>query len=69
LLGSLFLGESFSFCPISADGNDDGALNISDVVFLLSTLFSGGSSPSAPWPDCGPDPTPDFLRCYGYSCP
>jgi hypothetical protein len=69
LLGWLFLGQEMGYCPVAADGNDDGSLNISDVVFLLNAFFGGGPPPYAPWPDCGPDPTPDLLRCYGYSCP
>ena len=69
LLGWLFLGDEFGYCPIAGDSNDDSALNISDVIFTLNALFGSGAPPSAPWPDCGPDPTPDFLRCYEYPCP
>ena len=69
LLGWLFLGADFGSCPITGDVNDDSSLNISDVVYSLNALFGIGPAPSAPWPDCGNDPTPDFLRCYEYSCP
>ncbi len=69
LLGWLFLGSEFGSCPIAGDFNDDSSLNISDVIYGLNALFGIGAVPAAPWPDCGPDPTPDFLRCYEYSCP
>ena len=69
LLGWLFMGADFGTCPIAGDVNDDSSLNISDVIYALNALFGIGSPPSAPWPDCGNDPTPDFLRCYEYSCP
>jgi len=69
LLQVLFLGGNSSFCPSASDGNDDSSTNISDVVYLLNGLFSGGNAPSLPYPDCGPDPTNDLLRCYGYPCP
>ncbi|MGE4619584.1 MAG: hypothetical protein AAEJ04_07230, partial [Planctomycetota bacterium] len=69
ILEWLFFGEEFSFCPTAADGNDDGFINLSDVVYLLNAFFLSGSLPEAPWPDCGPDPTSDFLRCYDYPCP
>ena len=69
ILAWLFLGNDIGFCPIAADGNDDGSLNVSDVIYILNAFFLGGLPPSAPWPDCGPDPTPDLLRCYDYPCP
>ena len=69
ILAWLFLGDDIGFCPIAADGNDDGSLNISDVIYILNAFFLGGPPPSAPWPDCGPDPTPALLRCYDYPCP
>ncbi|KAF0243163.1 MAG: hypothetical protein FD180_3546 [Planctomycetota bacterium] len=43
------------------DANDDGALDISDVVFLSRYLYQGGTKPPAPFPSPGIDPTPDAL--------
>jgi hypothetical protein len=34
--------------PICGDGNEDGGVNIADVVYLLNYLFLGDDSPS--WP-------------------
>ncbi|MCA8961943.1 MAG: hypothetical protein KDC38_15565, partial [Planctomycetes bacterium] len=49
-------------CPDRGDTNDDGAMDISDAVYLLSALFVPGSpTPPAPYPDEGDDPTPDSL--------
>ena len=33
------------------------------AIYVLSFLFSGGSSIPAPYPDAGIDPTPDLLEC------
>ncbi len=50
-------------CLDALDGNDDGGIDISDAVFLLGYLFSGGPSPAAPFPNPGQDPTLDSLDC------
>ncbi len=47
--------------PVNAnamDTNDNGVLEISDVVYLLRLLFVGGPNPPAPYPAAGPDTTP-----------
>lgn len=54
-------------CAKAADGNDDGAANLVDVLYLLTNLFHQGPPPSEPWPACGTDPTPDTLDCT-HSC-
>lgn len=73
LLATVFWG-----CALDAqwlfrrgDANDDGTLNISDPVYLLSYLFVGGGPPPPPFADCGEDPTPDGLDCAGplATCP
>ncbi|MGE4618436.1 MAG: FG-GAP-like repeat-containing protein [Planctomycetota bacterium] len=54
------------------DFNDDGDVDISDSVYLLQYLFTGGSAPPAPFPSCGIDATPDTLDCLvpvNPSCP
>lgn len=63
VLGALFLGSEALACEDAADGNDDGALNLTDAIYVLSYLFLGGPPPPAPFPDEGPDPTPDALSC------
>src|SRR4030095_9478262 len=67
---SIFLGKPALPCLEAADANDDGGVDISDAVWLLSHLFLGGPRPSAPFGICGLDPTPDGLGCGQYSaCP
>ncbi|MCA8962072.1 MAG: hypothetical protein KDC38_16210 [Planctomycetes bacterium] len=68
-LGLLFMGGTPS-CADACDSNDDGSINIADVIYCLSILFTGGPPPPPPYPGCGPDPTPDALRCDSYPlCP
>lgn len=63
LRGFLFLGDSDVPCQDAADANDDGKLDISDVVYLLSSLFTGAKEPNEPYPQAGVDPTADSLGC------
>jgi hypothetical protein len=70
ILGCLFLDEKCPICWDSADGNDDGFVEISDAIYLLNYEFLAASPPPAPFPDCGVDPTDDGLTCDDYSsCP
>lgn len=46
-------------CLDAADVDDDGHLNITDPARLLLFLFGAGTPPPAPYPQAGPDPTPD----------
>lgn len=49
-------------CADAADANDDGAIDISDAIFLLGALFVPGSLPlPPPYPADGIDPTQDAL--------
>jgi len=64
ILGYLFGGGvvgSTSAC----DSNDSGAVDIADPIYILSYLFSVGLPPAAPFPEPGPDPTPDAFSCIG----
>lgn len=40
---------------------------MSDAVYLLSYLFTGGRPPEEPFAACGLDPTPDRLTCEEYA--
>ena len=53
------------------DINVDGVFDISDPVYTLGALFTPGSpQPSAPFPNCGIDPTADSLNCASFNpCP
>ncbi len=57
-------------CLDAADGNDDGAVDISDPIRLLGHLFVSEAPPPPPYGTipaaCGPDPTPDELKCAAY---
>lgn len=59
-------------CDDACDGNDDGTLNLADAITILGALFGSPIVPlSAPYPDCGFDPTPMMtLNCApALSCP
>ena len=46
---------------IRVDADDNGRLEITDGIFLLSYLFLGGGSPASPFPLPGRDATADGL--------
>jgi hypothetical protein len=50
-------------CLDAMDTDDSGELDINDPVMLLLHLFAGGRPPRPPFPDKGPDPSPDSLGC------
>ncbi|MBI4600992.1 MAG: hypothetical protein HY721_03440, partial [Planctomycetes bacterium] len=52
-------------CFDAADYNDDGGLNLSDLLLFLNWAYLAvGSPPGPPFPSKGPDPTPnDGLDC------
>ena len=64
ILTHLFGAGAEPDCMDAADTNDDGSVNIADAVMLLGYLFSGDAALPSPFPECGPDPTPDD----GVSC-
>ncbi|MEM7167973.1 MAG: FG-GAP-like repeat-containing protein [Planctomycetota bacterium] len=70
LLDALFIGGRTLSCLDACDGNDDGLVNLSDVVSFLCAMFC---SPWSPLPDpfgaCGIDPTGDAIDCSISSCP
>ncbi|MBI4605165.1 MAG: hypothetical protein HY721_24640 [Planctomycetes bacterium] len=69
LLEYLFLGKTSPpwWCEDACDLNDDGALDVSDVVYGLLFAFGGGRPPADPFPHCGLDPTDDsFPPCLGF---
>ncbi len=54
----LFLGGVDLQCYDAADADDNGALEVTDVIRTLTVLYEGGET--FPPPDqCGPDPTDD----------
>jgi hypothetical protein len=69
ILFSLF-DSAFSAlaCQDAGDTNDDGVLDVADVVKLLNYLFGDGTPLPAPFPGCGIDPTDDLLLCEQNAC-
>jgi len=58
----LSIGGPAPLCLDAADANDDGQFDIADPVRVLNALFLPGAPPlPAPYPSCGPDPSPDGL--------
>jgi hypothetical protein len=64
LLGYLFQGEGEPPCLKACDGDDSGSLDLTDAIYLLNFLYLGGLPPPEPYPNSGPDPTPDALSCH-----
>ncbi len=52
-------------CLAAADANDDSFLDIIDMVQILNTIlgFTGHPQIAAPFPEVGPDPTPNAQYC------
>ena len=50
----------------TADVDDNGKNEVTDVIYVLNHLFLGGPVPKAPYPGCGPDPTSDGLTCEAF---
>ena len=65
LLTLLFVAAGPMSCQDACDANDDGVIEIADVIAGLNFLFNGGSLPP-PWQDCAPDPTVDALTCASF---
>lgn len=72
IVNELFHQGPPTACQDAADANDDGMIDSSDAVYLISYLFgysAGGGSfvpgpePLPPFPGCGTDPTEDELVC------
>jgi hypothetical protein len=53
----LFMGTQPPECLDTADADDSGDIELTDVVFILQFLFQSGPPPSPPYPEPGLDPT------------
>ncbi len=71
LLTNLFAGGVDPTCEDAADANDDGNIDVSDIISILGFQFNGTNQPPPPFVNCGVDPTDtDGLGCILYSaCP
>ena len=66
-LGYLFSSTGNVTCQDAADANDSGDLDISDPIFTLGFLFLGAPTTIPdPYPDRGPDLSPDPIGCDFY---
>jgi hypothetical protein len=66
LLQALYVsGDDVLPCREAGDVNDNGRLEITDAVLLLSHLFRSAQPPAAPYPEAGTDPrdSPADLGC------
>ncbi|NCG12175.1 MAG: hypothetical protein GWP38_02380 [Planctomycetia bacterium] len=66
-LDKLFSGGPEAIPAAAADANGDGVHDISDVIYTLSYLFSGGVAPTAPFEQVGPDPEQTEPNLFGLS--
>lgn len=67
ILGDLFLGAGGAGnCRESMDVDDNGFVEITDGIYLLTFLFSGGRPPAAPFDECGVDRGGGSLGCESY---
>ena len=69
ILGDLFLGEGpAGNCRDTMDVDDNGFVEITDGIYLLTFLFSGGNAPAAPFEACGTDRAGGIsLGCESYA--
>jgi hypothetical protein len=66
----LFNGDREPACLNATDVNDDGLLDMTDYIYLLSAMVFTGDPPLplAPFPEVGPDPTPETdAGCGSYA--
>ena len=61
LVQFLFLGVAIDSCQDAADVDDNGSPDLVDPLRLLFFLFASAPPPASPYPNAGPDPTPDGL--------
>ncbi|MBI4582419.1 MAG: hypothetical protein HY717_00100 [Planctomycetes bacterium] len=70
ILQAIFAGSDQIRCFETADIDDNGSVDISDSILLLSHLYAGGAPPASPFPDLGPDPEGSpYLGCEFYEEP
>ncbi|MGE3166176.1 MAG: hypothetical protein AB7O52_14815 [Planctomycetota bacterium] len=56
-LNMLFQGGPSSSCVEACDANDDGSVDAADAMFTFFYQLLDGPAPSAPFPNCGTDPS------------
>ena len=70
IMMELFVGiQGFNDCRVAGDTDDNNRLELSDAIVILNVLFFGRDPLPPPFPEAGPDPTPDpgeYLICESY---
>jgi hypothetical protein len=64
----VFINGDQPSCLAAADADDNGEIDLIDAIVILHYQFLGGAPPAPPFPEAGPDPTPD-LGCREPSIP
>jgi hypothetical protein len=67
ILLEVLLGNTAISCDSSADFDDDGIIDLTDVIQCLAFLFAGSEAPGAPGPGCGLLDTRDNLDCVSFN--
>ena len=62
-LSYTFGNGALPVCLDAGDANDDGHSDVSDAIFILYFIFIEGPAMNPPFPNPGPDPTPDSIGC------
>ena len=69
ILMHLFLGLGTEPpCLDALDTDDNATVEITDAIYGLNALFTGGPPPPQPYPGCAGDPTDDTLGCLTRGC-
>lgn len=68
LLEELFGAGTPSPCLDACDANDDGDLDLADIIQMLGLVFVGTPASLPPPFQCGFDPTEDLLDCPAGTC-
>lgn len=62
-----FRGLNEPPCFDASEANGDGRIDIGDGIFLIRFVFQAGSTPPAPFPDCGL--LENLMGCGSSVCP
>ncbi len=70
ILLHLFVGNVAPSCEDALDVDDSSTVDMSDGIYGVNYLFTGGPEPPPPYGECGTDPTDDGLDCDSHAaCP
>ena len=64
-----FNGSQVIQCKDAGDVDDNGKIDLADIIYLLAYVFQNGTPPLPPFPYCELDYTFDSLDCAASNCP